>query len=514
MKAVTLYVALLLWGDVFSQGLINSSAQIVTTAGSFVVIDGATGHYTATGTGVIRSATAGGEIYLNGNWINNSTGVAFANDGVRTRFRGANQTIGGTNSSTFYHVNLEGTGTKQLLVNTLVGGITNLTGVLSIGDRILDLNSNRLTVTNGATSAITAGTGYAISETNTAVNPSIIQWNTVASAGSYVYPFGVAGTQLFLTFDKTTSTASNVSVATRATGSNNQPWAGPSNVGAVTNMNSVALGLSDASIPAVIDRWWDITPSAPVTANVTFRYRLSENTTNYAPADFGAQHWNGSSWDQPVGAGATAGGIGFVTANSLSDFSPYVLTPVLFPLPTSIDYLRGHCEGAYNRIEWRAARSGSTDVYIIEKSKDGVEWVELDQLTAIGNVDQMIAYTYDDLTERAGDSYYRLLEYTYDGTVSQLGIVAVTCTNLTNSLMAFPNPSNGSFVAEINSSDDLGERQLFLTDLNGKVLETRSVQVTSGTSQVHFSTNFNTGMYLLYLEGQEKDFEVQKIIIK
>lgn len=148
--------------NAFSQGLVNNGARIVMTNTANIYIAGnSNGNYKNQSGGLITSSTAGGTITLEGNWTNNASNVAFSNDGVTVKLDGAAQAIEGSNSSTFYHLNLGGTNIKTLAVNTTVGGISTLTGVLSLGARPLDLNSRTLTISNPAGSAVTNSTGSA-----------------------------------------------------------------------------------------------------------------------------------------------------------------------------------------------------------------------------------------------------------------------------------------------------------------------------------------------------------------
>lgn len=520
-----------------SQGLfLNGNVRMVTTTGSFIVVDGAAGNITL-GTGANFNPIAldnSGEIHLDANWVNNSGNVGFAQEGATVRMTGANQTIGGSTSTTFHRLFLEGTNTKQLLIHTRVGGIfQNLNGLLSVGDRVLDLNNFQLIITNSASTALTSGSGYILSETNAGYNKGVVRWKSVTANGTYTFPFGVNGVKIPLVFTKT-SGSGDVAVSTRATNaSNNLPWANvPSTGQAVAHMASAVLGATDASVPAVIDRWWDISTTATMQANVTFNYRLIENTTNYAAPDFGSQHWRANAWQEPVGGGNVNpdGVTGYVSVSGMTNFtpinttpifeqdqtyfSPYVLAPIIFPLPSTVDYFRGGCEGNFNEIEWRAAKLASTDYYVLEKSLNGSNWEEIEQIKPLGEVDQMMSYAYTDMSNRGGATYYRLLEVNYSGAANQLGVIDVTCSSLENAISVYPNPSNGQFVVEISSDSDLGEREFVLTDLGGKVVESRIVNVQSGINQFHYSGNYVTGMYLLYLNGNTTTFDIQKVIIK
>ncbi|PKP39540.1 MAG: hypothetical protein CVT98_01405 [Bacteroidetes bacterium HGW-Bacteroidetes-15] len=153
---------------------------------------------------------------------------------------------------------------------------------------------------------------------------NFVTWLTAASTGSYVFPFGVGGNAtdyIPFTFNKTAGN-NNVKLATWTTSVPNFPKPAATNVAAVTNMN----GITDSVIYA-IDRFWDIQATA-TTADLTFSYRGIENTTSSPTNLVQAQHWNGSSWDAPVGLGNAGVTAGIGTAGPFvgqTTFSPWVL---------------------------------------------------------------------------------------------------------------------------------------------------------------------------------------------
>jgi gliding motility-associated-like protein len=160
---------------------------------------------------------------------------------------------------------------------------------------------------------------------------NFVKWLSGATTGGYVFPFGVGGNAsdyIPFTFNKTAGNNS-ISISTWGTNTQNLPKPAATNVAPVTNMS----GITDSVVYA-IDRFWDIHAIA-TTADLTFSYRGIENTTAIPASLVQAQHWNGNSWDTPVGSGAVGvtTGIGiagpFIGQNT---FSPWVLI-----VPCSID---------------------------------------------------------------------------------------------------------------------------------------------------------------------------------
>lgn len=491
----------------YPQGIINNGARIVTTGAAQIYIDGnGLGDYTSQAGGRIDPSI--GMIWtMEGDWRNNSANTGFGNDAGTVVLNDANQTIGGTNSTTFYNLTLQGTGTKTQLINTNVGGVTTRTGVLSIGSRIYDLNSFTLTVTNPAIAAVTYGTGYVLSETNAAINPSHMNWYMGTTTGSFVYPFGVAGTQIPFTFNKTTAGSSTVAVSTRATAaSDNQPWAGASNVAAVSTMYSAVIG-GPGEIPVTIDRWWDIYAAAPVTANCTFSYRGIENTlaVPYNTGNLGAQHWTGSSWDPPVGsAPAVTAGVGNVTANGLSTFSPWILSSLSAPLPIELLDFSGKCNAKSVSLSWITATEKNNDYFIIERSYNGTNYEVAGKVKGAGNSNRSLSYNFTDPVS-APTLYYRLsqVDFNKDPKVCKT-IVVQGCDQNEKEISVSNTPDGEIFVAFTTTEETNYIMDLY--NVLGQKVRSENVNVKEGYGRKNLETSgLPQAYYLLVIQSLTGD---------
>ena len=164
------------------------------------------------------------------------------------------------------------------------------------------------------------GTGHIHSENQY----NVVKWITDSAVGSYVFPFGVEGNTydyIPVTFNKTAGNSS-VTMSTWATDEQNSPRPEASSVAAVSNMSGTA-----DSVLYAIDRFWDIQASG-ATADLTFSYLGTENTTLNPGYNVMAQHWNGTSWDGLVGSEAEGVTTGVGVAGPFVDqtnFSPWVL---------------------------------------------------------------------------------------------------------------------------------------------------------------------------------------------
>jgi hypothetical protein len=488
-----------------AQGIFNNGAFIVCSGAAQIYIAGGTnGDYWSQSNGRI-TPSATGVITLEGDWINVAGNTGFTADAGNVVMNGAAQRIDGTSSTTFYNLTLQGTGTKTLFVNTTVGGVATTTGILSLGTRPLDLNTRTLTLSNPAAGAVTYTTGYAISETNAAGNPSIITWNYGTSTGARIYPFGTTGGVLIpLTFNKTSAVAANVSIATRPTAaSDNLPWSTT-----VTHMYDPTLA-QDGSDEAVIDRWWDFTSTGTITADVTFSYRGAENTmiAPYNTGNIGAQWW-AAAWlpnNANIGsAPAVLAGVGTVSAPGLTfnaaTFTPMVLSALAAPLPVELVSFTSQCNGSSIDLNWTTASEINNNFFTVQRSDDGISFYDIGVVQGNGTSSMMHSYTLSDNIPTSGAVYYRLRQTDYNGqyTTTPL-IVQEQCGNAVEVISSF---GTGSDVVVSVFTPLASEYTINILDAQGKLIAVNQVSAGEGSNRFEMNGILPAvGMYMITVTG-------------
>ncbi|MEO5644536.1 MAG: T9SS type A sorting domain-containing protein [Bacteroidia bacterium] len=503
-----------------AQGLINNGAMIVMSGPTAnIYIDGATGNYTSQGGGIIVPVGTGSTVTLLGNWYNNSSNGGFSADGTTVVFEGANQTINGTFIPEFDNVVLSGSGTKTLnTITSMCGMSATPVGVLSMGSRPLNLNGFDLTITNPSGTAITNTTGYIISETNAALNPSRVEWLTGTATGSRTIPFGVAGTLIPLTVNITSGMAASSDgfyAATRATASSaNTPWAS-----GVTHMFDPTLA-QDGSDEAVIDRWWELQFSGNATANITFSYRGSENTLQvpYNTGNLGAQWW-ATGWfpdNANVGSSpAVLAGVGSVTATGLtftaSTYMPMVLSSLNAPLPVELTSFKGECSGQ-EILSWATASELNNDYFTVQRSDDGITFGDLGQVNGAGTSTQPHYYTFKDMQPVSGAVYYRLKQTDFNGqTAVSAVITGETCGALDNYMDAY---SSGNGIDILMNLNQQSVYEVAVFDARGRIMTSQNFSAAEGAN--HFLLNGiipATGVYLVRVTGADGKSFVKRLFI-
>jgi len=85
------------------------------------------------------------------------------------------------------------------------------------------------------------------------------------------------------------------------------------------------------------------------------------------------------------------------------------------PLPVELISYSCNTKGVY----WVTASEVNSSHFIVETSNDGVKWIELDYIYAMGNTTELTYYNY----EGTKDTYTRVVQYDIDGTSETFDIL-------------------------------------------------------------------------------------------
>lgn len=364
----------------------------------------------------------------------------------------------------------------------------------------------QLVINQGNENGIIRNSGHIITESQY----NYIRWNTGATTGNYIFPTGYSTTSyLPIAINKTSSSTSDIKVSTWGTPTTNLPFADSSMVAACTNMNSIYGGTATGT---VIDRWWDIVPSASLTADLLLSYRGLENTTTTPTGIINAQQWNGGQWLLPFGAatGVTTG-IGGFTATGISNFSPIVLVNSGGILPIELISFTGKCEGNAIQIKWTTASELNNDYFTIEKSSDAINWESIGTMKGAGNSNQIMNYEfYDETNNRNTDIiYYRLKQTDYNGKSEYFNPISTTNCAIEIDVVVFPNPATDVIYIKIDNQNSLYNASLFSSD--GKLIFIEKLD-SKQINAINIS-DIASGLYTLSLVNKESEVRTNKKIV-
>jgi hypothetical protein len=124
-------------------------------------------------------------------------------------------------------------------------------------------------------------------------------------------------------------------------------------------------------------------------------------------------------------------------------------------LPVELIKFEGKVKDGKVNLYWETASEVDCDYFIVQQSKDGYYFSDIDKLDGAGNSNILISYNSVDYTPFTGYTYYRLKQLDYNGLVNYSKIIAVNIIHNTDQIVSqvFPNPAIGNYVSLVLDQD-------------------------------------------------------------
>ena len=214
------------------------------------------------------------------------------------------------------------------------------------------------------------------------------------------------------------------SIATTPSGTRATVWTAKYN-GVGHSDTDVEINL--ASI--LTKEYWDLnrSGSSPSNAVLEVTWIASTEVSDYSRLTIA--HYDGTTDWNLIASGAVGSNTsGILTSSSaVSTFSPFTIgyTPII-PLPISLLTFDGKNKGVNkNELIWVTVEEKNNDHFTIEKSIDGIEFIEVGKKTGAGNSNFEISYTLIDSDYRNEINYYRLKQTDFDGQFTFSTIISI-----------------------------------------------------------------------------------------
>lgn len=166
-----------------------------------------------------------------------------------------------------------------------------------------------------------------------------------------------------------------------------------------------------------------------------------------------------------------------------------------------------HCDGV--AVTWITATEENTDYFILLRSSNGINFTEVDRITAAGNSTTQTVYTIID--ENAGElNYYKLITHDFDGTQEEIlmdNTVGTDCIVPINTISEmYPNPAtregqNISLTININDAADVNVN---IVDIHGRLVKKLEMSLIPGINPIQFDVNnLPSGAYFVNISSND-----------
>jgi hypothetical protein len=164
-------------------------------------------------------------------------------------------------------------------------------------------------------------------------------------------------------------------------------------------------------------------------------------------------------------------------------------------------------------LSWSTANERNVEKFIIEKSSNGVDFVQILDRKSFGQ--GAFNYEFLDQTPSVGVNYYRLKGIDFDGKETEYPQVLAINYKLSNNVQVkvFPNPTareiNVSIPSEFGKTADVS-----ILDISGKTLHTEKLKLLQGLANHKLNnTQLPAGTYIIKVKGEQKS-ESLKVLVK
>lgn len=199
-------------------------------------------------------------------------------------------------------------------------------------------------------------------------------------------------------------------------------------------------------------------------------------------------------------------------ADGFSKFSYIRVNPnTCDPVALPIQLLSFDAIPEENKVltKWSTATERNNDYFTVERTIDGIAWIEIGQVKGAGNSNYKLDYQLYDLHPVIGTQYYKLKQTDYDGRFSYSDVRSATFFRDGNqNITVYPNPSKGKFTVQVHG-EQLEQATIKLFDLAGHFIWKE--ENFSG-KEFHFDmSDHPSGMYLLEIETASKTQRIKLV---
>jgi hypothetical protein len=259
----------------------------------------------------------------------------------------------------------------------------------------------------------------------------------------------------------------------------------------------------------VIQRYYNVQPAnnSSLNASVRFYYFDAElNGVDENASVLWKSNDNGVSWLQ-VAPDSRDIVKNYLQKDGVNDFSLWTIGSPSAALPILLSSFNVSCNNNGAQLIWTTAWEQNNDKFIVEKSKDAVQWEEIAVISARNMPSD---YKFSDV--EAGNTYYRLKQVDKDGTFTYSKILRSNCAIASITLLIYPNPVTDHTDLVFQSDKNFsGTVQVFST--SGQLVKNIGVQVQRGQNKIRINLpGLMKGTYMLRLNNGET--QVEKKFIK
>ncbi|MGC3944791.1 MAG: T9SS type A sorting domain-containing protein [Chryseolinea sp.] len=162
------------------------------------------------------------------------------------------------------------------------------------------------------------------------------------------------------------------------------------------------------------------------------------------------------------------------------------------PLPIELIFFKARQTGSTHLLEWATASELNFDFFSIERSIDGINFKEIEQVKGNGTTTERKDYAFEYKNPILGKNYYRLKSVDFDGS-SEYSKVAFVDHVGERDFVVTPNPSSGSSISFLMNFMPEENSHVTIYDNSGVVVGV--YEPTDSFQSIAFQSSLKSGLY-------------------
>jgi hypothetical protein len=160
------------------------------------------------------------------------------------------------------------------------------------------------------------------------------------------------------------------------------------------------------------------------------------------------------------------------------------------------------------KISWSVTNEVNVNKYVVEKSKDAINFSEAGFITATG----LANYNWIDANNISGNNYYRIKAIDKDGSFKITSVMKITQGKENTGVTVYPNPVKNGMVNLEVSALVKGVYTAQLLNSEGRTINTSTINHEGGTAnyKLQLPSKLKSGLYNLVVLSN--DFKVTRQI--
>lgn len=265
-----------------------------------------------------------------------------------------------------------------------------------------------------------------------------------------------------------------------------------------------------------IDRRYDISPENEfgLDATVRFHYFDAELST-LVENDLEMWNYDGLEWES-FGSENSHTTENWIEASGFTSFHTITLAENMAQI-LPIELVRFDAivnEEKKVNLNWTTAAEINNDYFTIERSKDGVQFEQIEDIQGAGNSLQIRDYKTVDPNPYSGVSYYRLLQTDFDGTRSHSEIRAVNI-QLNQKYTIYPNPLQ-EVLHIVGIASSKGKTNIEIFDALGRIVYSKQLEMGENVNSIDIAevSKFEAGNYFLNIQTFDEVFNFNLVKVR